>query len=676
MKSILFLLIIFNSFNIFFSEKLNYQLVFEYLYSDTKDIYNLELFSRPKTNGLDFGDDIFYSGKIEKIENFPINKLINFTKEDEKKKILKKDIIPKKESTFDKLKKANEKYIKEDNIKEKKEKTIKNEQKQRYQRNDFDLFDSFFFDEPFIRMIFDNDYNQYNKFINRKYKPSQKEQKYNSQENQTYYQKPYIKVIQPKNSNNFPIIRIIKYPNNGKQTIYTNNNFGYNDFDINNIFKSMESEFNNMFRLRVLSDKENSEHKISKQKIYLPDNHNIVYFSNKLYFNYIPYLPKSTIILTNRQFAKELKNYDDYYIFTINDGISLSSSIARSENNYYKVKIGQNFENTNLIFISLSITVALCFLFAMIYYCLLKRFNADNILPVQNLVSKFPQYLGLLNIMMYFSFIYSFNDPNGYLVVFKFVSMFLYSLFKSIFICILILLLSGWMTLSFIDWAKKLNRVIPIICFEILSSISFEIIAFYNIIPYNKMQLYYFKDIVENIIIISYSLYSIYKYYIPLNNKCKYLSLINSDFIDSYELKRKKMRSFAIFGILYGVISIYSDYLEFDIINKYLQNNNLHIIREIILISIFNLILLLMLIPKKLPYLFMEETDLVKCEYLLGDLKEKNILDINDSQLKSIKKQVEKNENVQIILVNPYFGNKQQFDEFDELHIGNATLNS
>lgn len=676
MKSILFLLIIFNSFNIFFSEKLNYQLVFEYLYSDTKDIYNLELFSRPKTNGLDFGDDIFYSGKIEKIENFPINKLINFTKEDEKKKILKKDIIPKKESTFDKLKKVNEKYIKEDNIKEKKEKTIKNEQKQRYQRNDFDLFDSFFFDEPFIRMIFDNDYNQYNKFINRKYKPSQKEQKYNSQENQTYYQKPYIKVIQPKNSNNFPIIRIIKYPNNGKQTIYTNNNFGYNDFDINNIFKSMESEFNNMFRLRVLSDKENSEHKISKQKIYLPDNHNIVYFSNKLYFNYIPYLPKSTIILTNRQFAKELKNYDDYYIFTINDGISLSSSIARSENNYYKVKIGQNFENTNLIFISLSITVALCFLFAMIYYCLLKRFNADNILPVQNLVSKFPQYLGLLNIMMYFSFIYSFNDPNGYLVVFKFVSMFLYSLFKSIFICILILLLSGWMTLSFIDWAKKLNRVIPIICFEILSSISFEIIAFYNIIPYNKMQLYYFKDIVENIIIISYSLYSIYKYYIPLNNKCKYLSLINSDFIDSYELKRKKMRSFAIFGILYGVISIYSDYLEFDIINKYLQNNNLHIIREIILISIFNLILLLMLIPKKLPYLFMEETDLVKCEYLLGDLKEKNILDINDSQLKSIKKQVEKNENVQIILVNPYFGNKQQFDEFDELHIGNATLNS
>ena len=675
MKSILILFIIINSFDIFFSEKLNYQLVFEYLYSDIKDIYELELFSRPKTNGLDFGDDIFYSGKIEKIENFPINKLVNFTREEEKKKILKKDINPKEENIVNKLKKINEENPKEDNTEQKKEETIKDEQKQRYPGYDIDLFDNFFFDEPFIRMIFDNDYNQYNKFINKKYKPVQKENKLDSEENQTLYQKPHIKIIRPKNSNNFPIIKIIKYPNNGMHKIYTNNNFDYNDFGINNIFKSMESELNNMFRLRTLTETEKLDKKISKQKMFLPDNHNIIYFSNKLYFDYIKYLPKSTIILTNRQFAKELKNYEDFYIFTIKNGISLSNSISRSESNYYKVKIGQNFENTDLILLSLSITVVICIIAAVIYYCLLRKFNEENILPVQNLVSKFPQYLCLLNVMMYFSFIYSYNESDGYFVIVKFVCMFLYSLFKSIFICILILLLSGWMTLSFIGWAKKLNKVIPIICFEILASIAFEIIVFYDIVPYNKMQLYYFKDILENVLIISYSLFSIYKYYIPLNNKCKYLSLINSDFNDSYELKRKKMRSFAIFGILYGGISIFADYLEFDIINKYLQNNNLHIIREIILISIFNLILLLILIPKKLPYLFMEETDLVKCEYLLGDLKEENILDINSSQLKNIRKQIERNENVQIILVNPYYGNKQQFDEFEGLHIGNASLN-
>ena len=276
--------------------------------------------------------------------------------------------------------------------------------------------------------------------------------------------------------------------------------------------------------------------------------------------------------------------------------------------------------------------------------------------------------------MMYFSFICSYNDSDGYFMVIKFVSMFLYSLFKSIFICILILLLSGWMTLSFIGWAKKLNTVIPIICFEIVTSVAFEIIGFYDVIAYNKMQLYYFRDILENIIIIGFSLFSINKYYIPLNNKCKYLSLINSDFNDSYNLKKKKMKLFSIFGIMYGLISIFADYLEFGLINKYLQNNNLHVIREIIFISIFNLVLLLLLLPKELPYLFTEETDLVKCEYLLGDLKEKSILDINNSQLKTIKKQLEKNENVQVILVNPFFGNKEQFDEFEGLHIGNATL--
>ena len=82
MKTLFFLIIVFNSFNIFFSKKLDYQLVFEYLYSDEKDIFDLELYNRPKSNLLDFGDGIFYSGNIEKIEDFPISNLVNFTKED------------------------------------------------------------------------------------------------------------------------------------------------------------------------------------------------------------------------------------------------------------------------------------------------------------------------------------------------------------------------------------------------------------------------------------------------------------------------------------------------------------------------------------------------------------------------------------------------------------------
>ena len=129
---------------------------------------------------------------------------------------------------------------------------------------------------------------------------------------------------------------------------------------------------------------------------------------------------------------------------------------------------------------------------------------------------------------------------------------------------------------------------------------------------------------------------------------------------------------FSLFGIVYGIILITSDYMEFNLINKYLQNNTLHVLREIIFMSLFNIILMLILIPEELRYLFTEETDLLKTEYLLSDLKEKNILNINDKEIKNIKKELNKNENVNIILVNPFFNDKSQNDPFEELHLGNA----
>ena len=696
MKSLIILFIVFNSFNLFFSEKLDYQLVFEYLYSDEKDIFELDLYNRPKTNSLDFGDDIFYSGTIEKIENFPVSKLVNFSKEDfyknnkkeEKGKIKKEEIQQQKEEKIIKEdKKINEEKIKDDAYKEDKKETIKeNENKNKENsQNDLDIFDNLFFDESLIRKIFDNDFNNYIKFIYNQYLQNQKqyEENKNQQTNQHQSQKPYVQIIYPNSKNkNYPIIRIIKYPNNDryKTTSLTNNDYNpYEFYDENNnndfdMFKLIESELNNMYGIRFLTEQENPEKKISKQKIYLPDNHNIVYISNKLYFDYIKYLPKSTIIVTQRQLAKALKNYQDYYVFTINDGISFSASLTKSEGNFYKIKLGQNFKDSTLILISLSISVFICILGAVMYCFLLRRYSDGDILPVQNLISKFPQYLCLLNILMYFCFISSYNESDGYFIIIKFMCLFLYSLFKSIFICILMLLLSGWMTLTFIDWAKKLNIAIPIIFFEIFTSIIFELISFYDVVPYNKMQLYYFRDMIENIIIISLALFSINKYYIPLNNKCKYLSLINSDFNDAYNLKKKKMISFSIFGIIYGTISLFTDYLEFDYINKYLQNNTLHVIREMIFISVFNFVLLIILLPKELPYLFLEETDLVKFEYLLTDLKEDNILDINNKEIKSIKKQIENNEKIEFILVNPFFGNKNLNEEFDELHLGNTSL--
>ena len=704
MKTILILFVLLNSLDLSFSKALKYQIVFEYLYSDMKDSFDIELYNRPKTPVLDFGEEIFYSGNIEKIENFPIDKLVNFTKEDfDKNKKNEEEPINKKE---ERKPRWEHKYPKEpknnneENINRHNKKNEKEKKEKESSENDYDMFDDIFFQEPLIRRIFDNDYNKYIKFIkdnylnnhytrhnpyqnnkNKENGPNKEEQK----DKNYQFQRPYVKIIQPGKGHNAPTIKIINYPSNDryKTTIYNNQYDPYHlldefdnfDFGFNDIFQSIEADLNKIYRVRFLSENGNTENNndISKQKIFSLDKHNIVYISNKLYYDYIKYLPKSTIILTPIQFAKELQNYHDYYIFTVKDGISLSAALAKSENTFYKVKIGQNFENSNLILISLSVTVFFCLLGAVLYTYLLKHNEEDNILPVQKLVNRFPQYLCLLNILMYFSFIGSYGDSDGYFIIVKYVCLFLYSLFKSFFLCIIILLLNGWMTLSFKGWAKKLNRVIPIILFEILTSVAFELIGYYDIVPFNKLQLYYLRDIFENAIIVILALISINRYYIPLNNKCKYLSIINSDFNDAYNLKKKKMISFSIFGIIYGLILICADFLEFQFINKYLQNNSLHVVREIISVSIFNFVLMIILLPKKLPYLFTEETDLLKTKYLLSDLKEKNILEINDKDIKNIKKQLDKNENIKVVLVNPFFEKKNPNEKFDELHIGNVT---
>ena len=57
MKTLFVLLLILFSFHFSFPKKLNYHLVFEYLYSDEKDTFELDLFNRPKIPSLDFGED-------------------------------------------------------------------------------------------------------------------------------------------------------------------------------------------------------------------------------------------------------------------------------------------------------------------------------------------------------------------------------------------------------------------------------------------------------------------------------------------------------------------------------------------------------------------------------------------------------------------------------------------
>ena len=761
-----FLLLFCNILILVYSTK-KFNLNIEYLLSDDKEILELELYNTPKNPIYDFGEDIFYTGKIESIENFPVSKLVNYneTQFNEEKKKRKEE----KEYYYGKRRKENEKYIENEEEKEKEkekkkenETPIKNEERNIKNRMD-NFFDEDFFEDPFFTFFYngynpyenrlryknnnkeknknknnnnnnyndehgiynnddnnDNYNNKYNDYYynnnnNNKYKKednyynqynnqyNQYKNQYNNQYNNNYNNNNNIQVIQQINDGRGNTIKIIKIPkantyqNNNN---YNNNNYGNNDnelyntqnnnynndynynrdpfsifddfgfsFGIDNPLKYMESTLNNLYGIRILS--ENNNKKIYS-KLFSNQKHNLLFIPNNLYFDYIKYLPKSSILLIPKQYIKKLINYEDYYIFTVEENLALITTLSKTSSNHHQVKLGQNFTNTNSIFISITIVCFICLISSIIYTVLLKNSESYNILPVQQLSSKFAMFLCLLNLLVYFSFICSYQDTDNYYTIIKYLCLFLYSLYKSIFLSLLTLLLNGWMTLAFIGWSEKMSITIPFLFYELISSISFEIIGFYNILQYNKLQLYYFRNIFESIFIICMGIISLYRYYIPLKHKCKYLSLISSDFLPAYKLKKKKMLSYIIFSFVYGFISIYSNYYESDIIFKYIQNDVLHNIKQVLFESIFNFIFVIILLPMELPYLFTEETDLLSFEYFFTNLNEqKDILDINDNNINEIKKEAEDNENVPIIVVNPFY---RAQDGFDELHTGKISV--
>jgi hypothetical protein len=236
----------------------------------------------------------------------------------------------------------------------------------------------------------------------------------------------------------------------------------------------------------------------------------------------------------------------------------------------------------------------------------------------------------------------------------------------------MILLLNGWMTLYFRGWTSKLNIIIPILIVEFASSIFFEIIGFYYDLPYNKIQLYNIKDIFENIIIAFIALISIYKYYLPLRNKCKYLYIINSTFAKVYGTKKKKLIVYDIFILICSIMSIYSNFIEYSIIYKYIENDILYLIKQISFESISSIIFMLVILPSKLPYLFKEETDLMDLGYFFTDLSdEKKIIDINEKNINNFEKKIKNNIEAPIILVNPFYKVDNGFIEF---HTGKASI--
>jgi hypothetical protein len=352
MKSnlILLLFLILQTFTLSISSS-KYSLTFEYLLSDEKDKFEIELFNKPKNYPVDYGEDIFYSGKIEQIEKYPTSKLVNFNATEFEKKIRRKNnpIFEGFSNMFDDLekedKKAEERYEKKEVKKPEAKKEEKKEEKNRqtpYRNIYEDPFEKIFSNEyspynPFHNIITyqrnNRKQNQENKFNNDNYNTKNYQNKSDKQQkninynyfnhNQNKFNGPLnIQIIhQVNDQNGRPTFRIIKYPinNNYKTTYHLNDNNGksFNKINSNNYktnqninnnnnkydneydpfsafddfgfdpFKLLESKLSKIYGFRFLS--ENIKNKKMKSSLFSVNKHSLLYISNKFYFDYIKY---------------------------------------------------------------------------------------------------------------------------------------------------------------------------------------------------------------------------------------------------------------------------------------------------------------------------------------------------------------------------------------------------
>lgn len=300
--------------------------------------------------------------------------------------------------------------------------------------------------------------------------------------------------------------------------------------------------------------------------------------------------------------------------------------------------------------------------------------EGEEILPIQYFIEKLPKFLFVVNVFSFFSFHYTINESLTYGFILKHISTFNYLLYKSVFYTINILLLNGWMVLFFNGWTEQIIKFLYFALFEFFVTIGLEFSVYFNI-GCTYLNLCYYKENLELALLITFAVLCIFKYYVPIKRQNKYLKQINSDFLEAYKQKQKKLLQIIIFVFIYSFSVVFMNYLEnFLEINKFLEADILHQVKQVWIDSVFNLALFIILRPGKMPNLYKEETNLegIGMKLLVANLKKEKNLGIINLNKKKLKENGYINKRQPIIILNPFYKNKGSV--FDELHTGYISL--
>ena len=441
------------------------------------------------------------------------------------------------------------------------------------------------------------------------------------------------------------------------------NNRSISDFVYTGTFKNIE---------KILYNSRNNIEKIKDE------NYPYVYIRNTCIFKDVKYFSNKTIFFINSYCDNNKSYFENYSDYTFAKSSSFSEYINKIEkSNSYYVKIGiisNNFKTyiiLGVIFLINSIVGIIC---AHITSKRIKKTTILNYLPIY--IINYNLYYALLPHHMFNLFVIFMTNPKVSIVA-EYVFIFGQAFYKASFYSIILLVIPGWMILYFnigrFDFKKYFLYIfIYDLGFSVFLNLSLFIIHITS-----KLNLYFFKTIMEQIVFISYLVYLIYKVLIPLYKQKKCEERKRSNLVECITFKYKKLFKLYLFLGIRAILIIIFPFIEHAILRTLLYDFQFHfilnIIYEVIGVAGLNFIFLSNRLP--LYYFQVINFDFKDTSFLITDIVEdddKNKLDISKLTSAYLNKALK--EESPILFINPFVSTKDSFS-YTQLQLGIAANN-
>ena len=421
---------------------------------------------------------------------------------------------------------------------------------------------------------------------------------------------------------------------------------------------------------KIISNYRNNTNKIKSKK------YPWVYIPNTCSFNDVKFFSNETIFIVDTSCTNNKSKFLNYSDYTFTYFSYFDYYLNKEDkSNFYYAKIGVNIDLKILIILG-SIFVVTLITGIICYIITRKKFKKIFILFI------LPVYLN--NLSLYF-ILYGANMANLFLILLtnekldllvEYLLLIVQSLYKAYFYASAILILQGWDIIRF-DLRKKFKKYFLYFLSYNIGFCGILNLSLYFIHITSKLNLYYFKSDLEQIVFMTFLIYSIYKTLIPLYKQKIYEERLRSNLVDCLTFKYKKLFKVFIFFSICSVLTFIFPFIEHAVLNVYLYDFHFHytfnIIYELISCAGLNFIFLSINLPfhyyENIIFNYREISTFIADIIENEDKNRFNISKLNSANLKDAKKN-----DSPILFINPFTSNKNSL-LYNQIHLGFITNN-